>query len=120
MEEPKEFFKENFKYILMVVLIFFSLLTIFPDLGNNIETFNLNKLAGGGCKSLQKNPPKLNKWCKKLNTKSCKVTNCCVLLNGKKCVSGNINGPTFRNRNGKNIDYDYFYFKDKCIGNCSN
>ena len=69
MEDPKEFFKENIKYILMVVLIFFSLLTIFPNLGNNIETFNLNKLAGGGCKSLQNNPPKLNKWCRKLSKK---------------------------------------------------
>ena len=45
MEDPKEFFQENGKYIWMVIIIFLSLLTFFPNLGNNIEPFNLDKMA---------------------------------------------------------------------------
>ena len=41
-------------------------------------------------------------------------------MNGQKCVAGDIKGPTFRNRNGKEVDYNYYFFKDKCIGNCLN
>ena len=120
MEDPKEFFQENGKYIWMVIIIFFSLLTFFPNLGNNIEPFNLDKIADDGCKSLQTNPPKLDKWCNNLSNESCRTTSCCILMNGQKCVAGDIKGPTFRNRNGKEVDYNYYFFKDKCIGNCLN
>ena len=120
MDNPKEFFQENGKYIFIIVIVFFSLLTLFPNLGNTTETFDSTRLAYGGCKSLQTDPPKLDKWCQELSSRSCKVTSCCVLLNGKNCVAGDINGPTFRNRNGKNINYDYYYYKDKCMGTCPN
>ncbi len=38
----------------------------------------------------------------------------------EKCHSGDEHGPTFRrDNNGKTKKIDYYYFKNKCFGNCS-
>lgn len=60
----------------------------------------------------------LNEKCKKLSIENCKIPSCCVLINGTKCFAGNANGPTFLTDAGENLDYKFYYNKNKCYGNC--
>tara|TARA_Y100001935_G_C17311202_1_gene516412 strand:- start:1226 stop:1732 length:507 start_codon:yes stop_codon:yes gene_type:complete len=58
-----------------------------------------------------------------LSKKNCTLTDCCVLLDGDKCVGGSSAGPTYLTLEGKNIEFDYYNFKDKsgsvsCKGKC--
>lgn len=54
--------------------------------------------------------------CKKLTKGNCATVGCCVLINGDKCVGGNESGPTYLSENGKDIDIQYYLFKDQCRG----
>ena len=54
--------------------------------------------------------------CKKLTKGNCTNVGCCVLLNGEKCVGGSESGPTYLNEDGKDIDVQYYKFKDMCKG----
>jgi len=54
--------------------------------------------------------------CKKLTKGNCTTVGCCVLLNGEKCVGGSESGPTYLNEDGKDIDVQYYKFKDMCKG----
>jgi len=54
--------------------------------------------------------------CKKLTKGNCTTVGCCVLLNGEKCVGGNESGPTYLNEGGKDIDVQYYKYKDICKG----
>jgi hypothetical protein len=57
-----------------------------------------------------------NDSCKKLTKDNCTTVGCCVLLNGEKCVGGNESGPTYLTENGKDIDVQYYKYKDTCKG----
>jgi len=57
-----------------------------------------------------------NENCKKLTKESCVNVGCCVLINGEKCVGGDESGPTYLTENGKDIDIQYYLFKNKCKG----
>lgn len=57
-----------------------------------------------------------NDSCKKLTKDNCTTVGCCVLLNGEKCVGGNESGPTYLTENGKDIDVQYYKYKDMCKG----
>ena len=59
----------------------------------------------------------INEKCQELSATNCALPSCCVLVNGT-CMAGNNNGPTFSTHNGMNIDYNYYYYKDKCYGAC--
>jgi hypothetical protein len=54
--------------------------------------------------------------CKKLTKDNCTTVGCCVLLNGEKCVGGNESGPTYLTENGKDLDVQYYKYKDMCKG----
>lgn len=58
--------------------------------------------------------------CKKLTKNNCTTVGCCVLLNGEKCVGGNENGPTYLNEDNKDLDVQYYIYKDSCKGKCPN
>ena len=58
----------------------------------------------------------INAKCKELSADNCKIPSCCILVNGNTCMAGNIQGPNFLTQNGKNVDYTYYYYKDKCYG----
>ena len=57
--------------------------------------------------------------CTKLSDQGCTETDCCVFVtdNSEKsqCVKGDVSGPTF-DRYSDNMDY--YYYKNKCYGNC--
>jgi hypothetical protein len=91
----------------------------------NIEAFNNNDTNAnndnGFCKTHEGDRNKLQESCSGMTKDNCLATSCCVyaLMDGKEqCHSGDINGPTFkRDKNGKTKNIDYYYFRNKCIGN---
>lgn len=127
-----DFFKEHGAHVMTVVIIFLTCLSILSILGVNfeappdhhvkkivtLESFGSAIDADGACNKYKSDPDKLDKWCKNLSNKSCSACSCCVLLNGVTCAGGDHHGPTFSERNGKSVDYDYYHHKSKCVGNC--
>jgi hypothetical protein len=97
--------KEQPKELLQVVTI--------EGLENSIKTG-----ADAFCESYKGSSGGLNSACGNLTNKNCNVTSCCVLTSDKKCVAGNASGPTYNtDNNGKTINLDYYYYKNKCYGN---
>ena len=70
------------------------------------------------CEKYRNDYNTLEEKCNNLSPENCKVPSCCVLLNGSKCVAGDMNGPIFLTEEGITIDYQYYYNKNKCYGNC--
>jgi len=70
------------------------------------------------CEKYGRNPRKLDEKCKSMSVTNCKIPNCCVLLDGKQCRAGNTNGPLFLTDKGKDIDFSFYYNKQKCYGQC--
>jgi hypothetical protein len=70
------------------------------------------------CKKHNGDYKTINEKCSKLTEDNCKIPSCCVLLNGNKCAGGNAYGPTFLTEDGNQIDYNFYYYKGKCYGNC--
>ena len=83
-----------------------------------IEAFDNND---GFCKTHEGDRNKLQNSCSELTRNNCLATSCCVYakMEGvEQCHSGDINGPTFkRDAEGKSKQIDYYYFRNKCIGN---
>ena len=81
---------------------------------------NKDALEHGFCKYHKGKAHDLEKACNKLSHNNCMKTSCCVKIkktNGKeKCVAGNKHGPTYRSKNGKLIDIDGYYYKNKYYG----
>ena len=82
------------------------------------------KLKAGFCKSHLGNPAELETACGKLSKHSCTATSCCVWAKMKMnpaetCMSGNRHGPIFKHgTSGAPKTLDYYYFENKCSGNC--
>jgi hypothetical protein len=70
------------------------------------------------CKTYAGNAEMIQEKCKKLSPENCKIPSCCVLIKGSQCVAGNQFGPIFASENGVDIDFSYFYHKNKCYGKC--
>jgi len=133
MSYIKDFFRQNGAYVIALIIIFLTCLTVFSILGVKfepkpdqhikkvvtLESFDSAIAADGACKKYLEDPDKLDKWCQNLSTKNCSACSCCVLLNGIKCAGGDHHGPTFSKRGGKNVDYEYYLHKGTCKGNCS-
>lgn len=94
-----------------------------------VETFDQPdsldaKLTAGFCKSHLGNPAELETSCGKLSKHSCTATSCCVWAKMKMnaaetCMSGNRHGPIFKHgTSGAPKTLDYYYFENKCSGNC--
>ena len=87
------------------------------------ETDSLDaKLKAGFCKTNLGKPAELETECAKLSNHSCTATSCCVwasMDSKESCVSGNEHGPIFKTGpNGSPKTMDYYYFENKCTGNC--
>jgi hypothetical protein len=100
-----------------VLIIFVYILTRFISY-NIFEGFesDLPTIGASGenfCFTNSSNPQDLNNKCGSLTEKNCNLTSCCVWLNGSSCVAGNANGPTFKSKDGKNIDVEYYSYKNK-------
>lgn len=125
--------------IIIFIIIFFTIILFLDTTGINlnekktqpkliksvtIETMNNLKLPTMNkhddfCKSHIGTTDKLEASCNKLTTTNCNEVSCCVNLNGKKCVAGSEKGPTYKTeKTGDKINMDYYYYKNKCYGNC--
>jgi len=94
-----------------------------------VETFDQPdsldaKMRAGFCKSHLGKPAELETACGKLSKHSCTATSCCVwakMDSKESCVSGNQHGPIFKHgSSGAPKSLDYYYFENKCKGNCPN
>ena len=82
------------------------------------------KLKAGFCKSHLGKPAELETECGKLSKHSCTATSCCVwasMNSVESCMSGNRHGPIFKHGTASAPKtLDYYYFENKCSGNCPN
>lgn len=122
------FYKAHFSEIIAVVVIILGALTLLALLGINLNESKDTRLqkvvtiekfeVGDAICSSNRTPSEINSLCNQLTQKNCKVSSCCVLLEGNKCVGGSKDGPTFRTENKEKLNFDYYYYKNKCFGNC--
>lgn len=68
------------------------------------------------CTAYAGNQQAINEKCQELTADNCKIPSCCVLVNGNTCMAGNMQGPNFLSQSGQDVDYTYYYYKDKCYG----
>jgi len=114
--------------VFLLFVILFLHLGIFPKNHNNeviIETMeNANSSLNTDkyedfCKIHDGSSHTLEESCNNLTAENCNKVSCCVHINGNKCVAGSKNGATYKTeKNGEKIDVDYYYYKNKCVGNC--
>ena len=140
----KEYLRENMSYILLVTIVIIGILLYFDMIGFDlnppkdrsvdkvvtIETFGNNihkRVKDGFCETHKNDNHALEKDCNTFNEKNCKASGCCVWAKMKgdaskqasTCVAGNKHGPIFRtDDSGKRLDVDYYYYDNKCYGNC--
>ena len=93
------------------------------DADANANANNLDSLLEAGfCKTHLGKPAELETACGKMSKHSCTATSCCVwasMDSKESCVSGNQHGPIFKTHtNGAPKTLDYYYFENKCSGNC--
>jgi hypothetical protein len=93
--------------------------TITIETMNNLTLPSMNKYDDF-CKGHIGSTDKLESSCNNLTNSNCNEVSCCVNLNGNKCVAGNERGPIYKTeKTGDKINVDYYYYKNKCYGNCS-
>jgi hypothetical protein len=127
----RTFLRTQGSYIIMIVVIFLTLLTLFSILGvtfTSVEDKHIQKVvtiesfdsdfSDGLCEKHSDEPHEIEEKCKALTEDNCNSTSCCVWLNGEKCVSGNRHGPTYHTDGDKDIDVSYFHHKNTCTGDC--
>ena len=95
----------------------------FDNSANDNSANDLNaSLQAGFCKTHLGKPAELETACGNMSKQSCTATSCCVwakMDSKESCVSGNQYGPIFKNhKNGAPKTLDYYYFENKCSGNC--
>ena len=82
------------------------------------DKLNINP-SSGFCESYLENTSQLESACNKLTKTRCLETDCCVYTSSLKCSAGSSNGATYKtDTNGEPIINDYYYYKNKCYGNC--
>ena len=99
--------------------VFLSRITHMPTTS---PVYNTASMLGGFCTHYKDNPDKLEELCRTMDPDKCASTSCCALLGGSRCVYGNENGPKMKSNYSDVLiaNRDYYYFKGKCYGNCSN
>ena len=89
-----------------------------------IETMaNENEIspASGFCETHLGKANELEISCNQLTKNRCLKTDCCVFTSNDKCSAGSVEGTTYKtDKDGSLITMDYYYYRDKCFGNCPN
>ena len=95
--------------------VFLSKMTNLPTV-TGVDSPN----AGDFCSDTKGSTIDREAKCNALDKASCRKSNCCVLLGGEKCVAGDSMGPTIKSNYSDItiINRDYYYYKEKCYGNC--
>jgi len=109
--------------ILIIIILLFSVNggIILESMQNSTrdELISLTSPAKGFCETYRGKSDELEEECSNLAESSCNKTDCCVWTSNSKCSAGGINGTTFKtDQSGNMITMDYYYYKNKCYGNC--
>ena len=105
--------KQIYIITIIIIIIVFGLLFVYDgntlfnniDNKNTIENFSVDDISGESlCSLYASKPAELNSKCNSLTENNCNLTSCCGWLNGNSCVAGDALGPTFKTKNGKDID----------------
>ena len=107
--------------IIFLIIYFLNSMSFEGFTSNSTSIFSendeLEDITGESlCSIYASDLQELNNKCGELTEKNCNSTSCCLWLNGESCVTGNANGPTFRTTGGKNIDINYYSYKNKLVG----
>lgn len=96
--------------------VFLSKMTNLPTISSVINPF-----TDDFCRDTATSTIDRETKCNELDHSSCKNSKCCVLFGGEKCVAGNHIGPTIKSNYSDItiINRDYYYYKNKCYGNCT-
>ena len=135
------FLYENFDYIIITIIIIFTLLIVFsfleidfnyfsdtsfneePDKVINVETMEniINKNKNNSqsfCSKYSNDHEELNEQCSTLDETGCNIPSCCVWVNsnkGTKCMAGNKHGPYLQGTLNDPLKVNTYYFKNKCF-----
>lgn len=141
METINNFLHMNFDYIIIMIIIIFTILIIVSVLGINLDfskniTFNEepNKIINietmennnekhkeftrSFCNSYENDHVILNYKSKDLNFDNCNSTRCTVWVktnNGDKCMAGDSDGPHLKGTLENPLKIDKYYYKNTCI-----
>ncbi len=123
--------KNTFKYVFIIsIFILFTIFFFYFLFAKNNQTLfiienmdnldnSLTNLENSFCEIHKASSGKLEESCNNLTKDNCNKVSCCVHINGNKCVAGSNNGHTYKtDKNGEKIHVDYYYYKNKCVGNC--
>jgi len=117
--------KFTFKIIVFIGISLLLLLFVFCNkttTRENMTTSELESLTNpskGFCETYRGKSHELESHCNTLIEGRCKTMDCCVWTNASKCVAGGIHGPTYKtDQSGNTIDFDNYYYKNKCYGKC--
>uniref|UniRef100_A0A6C0E6X2 Uncharacterized protein n=1 Tax=viral metagenome TaxID=1070528 RepID=A0A6C0E6X2_9ZZZZ len=84
-----------------------------------MQSINISP-SNGFCESYFGKTNELEKACNALTEKRCSETDCCVYTSSSKCSAGTIDGATYKSDTyGNTLHHDYYYYKNKCYGNCN-
>lgn len=134
-----KFMYKNFDYIILCVLIIFTIILLVsilelkfdlkktynenknPDKIINIETMdnkdNNNELSLSFCNNYEHDHIKLKSKSKNLNFDACNSTRCTVWVNNDnkgKCYAGDEHGPHFHGTLENPLKIDNYYYKNTC------
>lgn len=83
-----------------------------------MQSINISP-SSGFCESYLGKTSELEKACNELTEPRCSETSCCVYTSSSKCSAGSADGPTYKSDlDGNQLENDYYYYKNKCYGNC--
>ena len=82
--------------------------------------FDIDDMSGekSFCRQYKSTPHILNEKSKVLTKSSCMNTDCTVWTSNELCVAGSLDGPVYRNQDGNPVNIDFYYYMNKCYGNC--
>ena len=127
----------NIIWILFVVFILFAILIFIhvkkidfnkymypPKLVQQVTLETMQPInispSTGFCESYLGKTSELEQACNGLTEKRCSETSCCVYTSSSKCTAGSVDGPTYKSDiDGNKLHHDYYYYKNKCYGNCN-
>jgi len=124
--------KGNSGFIYVILFIAFIVFIIpqimYPDhlyflngiIKEGFNDFDIDDMSGekSFCRQYKSTPHILNEKSKILTKSSCMNTDCTVWTSNELCVAGSLDGPVYRNQDGNPVNIDFYYYMNKCYGNC--
>ncbi len=120
----------GFIYIILIIafIVFIIPQIMYPDhlyflngiIKEGFNDFDIDDMSGEKifCRQYKSTPHILNEHSKILTKSSCMNTDCTVWTSNELCVAGSLDGPVYRNKDGKPVNIDSYYYMNKCYGKC--